>query len=142
MIESRNTQPTSLEQAMAQQAEALEREIAADPRQKQLEIARRALAEMEAVRKGEAPPAPKPVKFRVATSLPQAAQFVLEDEKRPMTPADMLPLISRYGITVGTDKPTWAVSNAMSAKKAVFYRIEWGGTWCWWLTGQPIPDRN
>lgn len=144
--ENRATTPSSLEQALAEQAEALEREIAADTRQKQLEIVKRALAEMEAVRKGTTPkpPPPRPQatksdSFRRASSLPQAAEFALEDEGHPMTPSEMLPLISRYGRAVGGEKPSWNVSNAMSAKRTTFMSVEWGGKRCWWLVGKPIP---
>lgn len=139
-----DNKPTDAEKALERQIAMLEHELAANPTYRQLQVLRHALAELKAIRSPEG--------FgvniqrhdvawlgsRTASSIPQAARFALEDNKKPTTTQELLGLLPKYGKRVGGKNPLTGLSNTLSSDNA-FISIRWGDGKAWWLADQPVP---
>src|SRR5437879_4802668 len=127
MNQNRNMAPSALERSLAEQAEALEREIAQDVRQQELAIVKKAMAEIAALRggtpaavnltNGERRSPGRLFANRMASSIPEAAKFALEDTGHPLPLGELFPLLANYGRTPTGAKPTWNLSNVMSTHR-------------------------
>jgi hypothetical protein len=133
---------TPLEQALKNQALMLEVELEADPRWRQLQILKKTLAELEGLRKtGPINGAAISTKVRRARTVPEGAQFALEDAGIPLSTAEIFERLIKYGKIPGGKKPTWNLSNMISSKDA-FVSIDWKGMKRWWLAGKPVPKEG
>lgn len=143
---------TSLERKLEAEAAALEAKIAArDPEFRQLLILRKAVTEMARMRQivprgrqltllGRPDEKPEAKPARQATSIGDAAFYALEDAGEPMSLADLLAALPRYGKEPGGVKPSWNLSNTLSADKKRFQSVDWKESKRWWLTGKPLPS--
>src|SRR5262249_25052740 len=117
------------EKAMRLKASILQRQI--DAAQKELSLILRWLADMNGL-KAERLPRPgygqkrggKPLPPGISMTWAQAALALLRDQKRPMTPLEMLQFIDQYRSTAGEKKPSWRLSNAMRQKPEDFRRVD------------------
>lgn len=132
----RQNQP--LEAALIKEAEQLERALAEDPRHQRLKIVRNALDQLGALPKADKA-TESASEFRQAISVMQAARFALEDAKHPLSLAELMAALPRYGKVPGGNKPNWNLSNQLSGNKERFTSVDWKGEKRWWFTGKPVP---
>ena len=135
---SHSTDP--LVRALQEEARAIEEALAKDPRHKRLAIIRHTLDQLAALNTfGTNTLFDESVKvMRRATSVGQGSQFALEDTGHPLPLARLLEAMKPYGKIPGGAKPSWNLSNMLSADER-FISVEYGGEKCWWLEGKPVP---
>lgn len=138
------------EKVLRDQIAGLEAELSVDPRFMTLQILRKALTDIEALKSSTATPvvpgepaAPRTTLLtgKWASSIPQAAQFALEDAGHPLPVRRLLAELPKYGKTVGGNDPAIGLSNTLSSHGA-FESVTWRGQKAWWIKGKPLPSDN
>ena len=141
MIARRPLISSPLEAALIEEAEQLERALAADTRHQRLNIIRHTLEQLAALRKAEAQAngAHRNGAHREASSVLHGAELALEDKGEPLSLAELMETLPAYGKTPGGDKPAWNLSSQLSGAKARFERVDWKGEKRWWIAGKEVP---
>jgi len=124
------------------EARALEERLAArDPEFRQLQVIRRALADLAAAartsRSEEADGGPE--RGRHAGSINEAALFLIEEAGEPLAVAEIFVRLPRYGKIPAGRRPQWLLSNLLSADKKRFQSVQWKGRRRWWINDAPLP---
>jgi len=124
-----------LEAALKKEAADLERALASDPRHQRLKIVKQALEQLRAVPSLQGTEAGK---WRQAVSVMQGVRFALEDEAKPLSLAELMEFLPRYGRVPGGAKPNWNLSNQLSSSER-YHSVEWGDDKRWWFKGRNLP---
>ena len=136
---------TNIEHTLCAEAQALEARLAArDPEFRQLQVIRRALAELAAARTGSQsePKFGAERTVRQAASIYDAAQFLIEDAGEPLAVGDIFVRLPKYGKIPGGRRPRWLLSNLLSAEKKRFESVPWKGRKRWWLKDRALPQEE
>jgi len=135
----------TIESAMKHEADSLEKLLAQRPEYLRLQILRKALRELEAVKPATASKngVEQPALFattatKTATSIGQATEFALNDAGIPLTTRELMTAIPRYGKAPQGKNPATNLSNNLSSDER-FKSIEWQGNKAWWFSGRDVP---
>jgi hypothetical protein len=133
--------PSSIERALTAEAHALEGRLAArDAEFRQLQVIRRALAELAAARTGIAEVAGGAIRY--ANSISEAAQFLIEEAGEPLAVAEIFAGLPKYGKMPAGDRPQRLLSNYLSADSERFESVQWKGKRRWWVKGVELPKEE
>jgi hypothetical protein len=133
--------PSSIERTLFAEAHALEERLAArDPEFRQLQVIRRALAELAAARTGAAEITGEGLRY--AGSVSEAAQFLIEEAGEPLDVAEIFAGLPKYGKMPGGDRPRRLLSNYLSADTNRLQSVQWKGKRRWWVRGAELPKEE
>lgn len=136
---------SNIERTLTAEAQALEERLTArDPEFRQLQVIRRALADLAAARTGgpeEADGGPRRG-GRPASSINEAALFLIEEAGEPLAVGEIFVRLPIYGKIPAGRRPQWLLSNLLSADKKKFQSVQWKGRKRWWIKDSPLPKEE
>jgi hypothetical protein len=138
------TGQTNIERVLTAEARALEERLAArDPEFRQLQVVWRALAELAVAKTGGTGTETDPgAGVRYASSINEAAQFVVEEIGEPLAVGEIFARLPKYGRMPTGDRPQRLLSNYLSADTDRFRSVPWKGRRRWWIKDLPLPKEE